>query len=377
MKNTPRMLLYFNEKGRDTVMTTSYAPPKISPGTPQASPVRHTHLDVLRIFAAVSVLLLHVVTPYLTSYVNYGRPLWWITMYLSELTRTGVPLFFMISGFLLLSSPSTADFSSFYKKRFTKLLPPFLAWNVIYYLYARISGGLPLFDPEFFRQLFKTGTSYHLWYLYSIALLYLFLPFFKRIVDHTSGRALAFFFVLVLFQPTLKPFINTILSGHFYIRFAEDGIVGYFGYTLLGYLLGRYRLPKPARLTVYAAGILSFLLFPIVSGNAILQNGDYTWAGGYTLNHYLEAAALFVFAAEAFRNRTFERLHTLSSLTFSVYLMHVLVLDILTNGLDAVHDVITPSLWMTLLMLLSAIVCFLFAWLWRKGIQLLKKCRTH
>ena len=65
------------------------------------SRARVGYVDYVRVFAMVMVILLHCICDYANMEKNFGRPLWWLTGLLNEVTRTGVPLFFMISGFLL------------------------------------------------------------------------------------------------------------------------------------------------------------------------------------------------------------------------------------------------------------------------------------
>ena len=64
---------------------------------------RAAYLDFLRCFAIFSVLLLHTLVPVVTNTGVYGAPSWKLCVALDALTRVGVPLFFMLSGYLMLS----------------------------------------------------------------------------------------------------------------------------------------------------------------------------------------------------------------------------------------------------------------------------------
>src|SRR5215216_3311907 len=46
------------------------------------------------------------------------------------LSRNGVPLFFLISGYLLLSKQE--DLSVFFRKRAARIVVPFLVWSILY-----------------------------------------------------------------------------------------------------------------------------------------------------------------------------------------------------------------------------------------------------
>lgn len=325
------------------------------PESASVRPVRELYPDILRTFAAFMVILIHVTSRYFSTSAYYGRPLWWVLVFINEAARIGVPLFFMLSGYLLLSGKDDGILS-FYKKRFSKLLLPFLWASVIYYLYYRIAAGQPVFDIAFFDQLFREGTAYHLWYLYSLAMLYLFIPFLKMIVrqcgnDRRGLLTLILLLALLTWQTTLKPLLNVIFSGHLYFYMASDGVVGYFGYALLGYILGHYDFPKAVRRIILALGAVSFVVFPLILGNDIISSGSYIWNGGYTINHYIEAAAVFLFAKELFSAR-FAAEHPkcagaasyLSSLTFPVYLIHVLVLEFAQEFMKPLLTGFTPGM---------------------------------
>lgn len=330
-------------------------------------PARVTAWDALRVFAAIMVILLHILTPYFTNRENHDHTLWWVTLYLNELARTGVPLFFMISGALLLSSPAARDTTSFYKKRFKKLLPALLIWSVVYYLSYRIPAGEPVLNFAFFDQFFQSGTAYHLWYLYAIALLYLFFPFLSRMLAGVNRREVLIFLLLVLLQPTLKPFLNTVLAGRLYVFLAEDGFVGYLGYAILGYYLSQYPPASKKKAVVCLLGLAVFLFCPLFSAERIQQSGDYYWNGGYTINHYCEAAALFLLFSTFFnkaKNGHATILSTLSSLTFSVYLVHVLVIRAVDVLFSAVRARLSPSIWMAIEFSTVTAISFAMAWLW-------------
>lgn len=338
-------------------------------------PMRELYPDVLRTFAAVMVILIHVTTRYFSTSAHYGRPLWWVLVFINEITRIGVPLFFMLSGYLLLSGTGSDSILSFYKKRFSKLWLPFLWASAIYYLYYRVAAGEPVFDPAFIYQLLRGGTAYHLWYLYSIAMLYLFIPFFKMITDRCKDRcgipALLVLLVLLTWQTTVQPLLNTIFSGFLYFNLTSDGVIGYFGYALLGYILGHYELSKTVRRIIFILGAISFVAFPLLLGNGIMTSGDYFWNGGYTINHYIEAAAVFLFAKKLFspvyagKHPAFTSAASyLSALTFPVYLIHVLVLEFVHEFTKPLLTGFTPGMILLLHAVLVTVISFGLSALW-------------
>ena len=177
-------------------------------GGPPAS--RRGYLDVLRCLAIFLVIALHCTAGQIVRPELFGTRTWLACDIVNGFARMGVPLFFMISGFLLLSSGKTDDIRGFYIHRFSKLLPPFLFWDVLYYFETCAAGGQAPGLLPFLQELTGQGSKYHLWFIYQIAGLYLLMPFLKKILDHSTRREQLAFLAVVLLQPTIFRFLNII-----------------------------------------------------------------------------------------------------------------------------------------------------------------------
>ena len=324
---------------------------------------RIPYLDFLRCLAIVFVVLLHVMVPFLSNPALFGIPSWRFCIFQNEFNRTGVPLFFMLSGYLLLRSSSTSNISWFYQKRTGRILPPLLIWNLIYYVLRAYHAGDPIRVRGFLSSLINQGSSYHMWFVYTLLGIYLLTPFLKRMTDACTPGQELLLIGLVLFPCTIRPLLNTALPC--YIHLFDPLMEGYLGYFLLGHWLGSHRLPLLGRLLVYLLGVAGFLLG--AGGNMTAAPGSLPFNGGYSLNHYLCAAAIFVF----FRAALEDHLHRgsaiprilakLADLVFGVYWVHPLVLGLVTlwlgNHLTVMQAVIFRSaLTLGISFLFSAIV---------------------
>ena len=286
------------------------------------------HLDLLRIFAAFCVILLHVLAPLHGSAADFGTRTWHAANLLNEITRTGVPLFLMLTGCLLLPSASTKNFGAFYRRRLSRVLLPFLVWNLIYYVYNRTQNGLPVIDRAFFDQLINNGSEYHFWYVYTLIGIYLLLPFLARMLEGCTNNQILWLLILTTFPSTLRPLLN--ITTPVYIFLFNPLLEGYLGYVILGHYLNR--LPK-TRITAAAIPVCGIAGFAIGVGFNYFRSApgalDLMFNGGYTINHYLLASAFFLLARflPMPASGAFSRiLQKLSSLTYTVYLAHVLVL---------------------------------------------------
>lgn len=296
---------------------------------------RIPYLDFLRCLAICFVVVLHSITSTLVNPAFYQCSTWYLCMLITPFVRTGVPLFFMISGYLLLSRPNTEHIEIFYRHNIPKLVIPLTVWNLIYYAHEIISGQHPIEINQFLSRFFNQGVSYHMWFIYTLVGIYLLCPFLKRMVGHCTTRQLVLLLGIIMFPTTFRPILNQILPV--YLFFFNPLMEGYLGYFLLGYILGRAELQKKARILIYVGGIAGYAV--CLFENLAQSSPDaiaLPMNGGYMLNHYLLAASLFVFFRTWFETRTnrLEKwsnpLAKASNLAFGVYWVHVLILNIIT-----------------------------------------------
>ena len=223
-------------------------------------------LDVVRFIAMFTVVCCHCTDPfnfYPGTAPNIGEIKLWGAIYGSVL-RPCVPLFVMITGALLL--PIRGDASTFYKKRIPRVFYPFLIWSVLYNLFPWITGLLglnpqiildffPYAGEEVMQQSFSVSLEYilmipfnfsilavHMWYIYLLIGLYLYLPVFSAWVEKASERAKLMFLLawgVTLLLPYYYQFVSNYLWGtcswnSFGMLYA---FAGFNGYLLLGHYL--------------------------------------------------------------------------------------------------------------------------------------------
>lgn len=236
-------------------------------------------LDVVRFIAMFTVVCCHCTDPfnfYPGTAPNIGEIKLWGAIYGSVL-RPCVPLFVMITGALLL--PIRGDASTFYKKRIPRVFYPFLIWSVLYNLFPWITGLLglnpqiildffPYAGEEVMRQSFSVSLEYilmipfnfsilavHMWYIYLLIGLYLYLPVFSAWVEKASERAKLMFLLawgVTLLLPYYYQFVSNYLWGtcswnSFGMLYA---FAGFNGYLLLGHYLKNLEWSLKKTLTI-------------------------------------------------------------------------------------------------------------------------------
>ena len=223
-------------------------------------------LDVVRFIAMFTVVCCHCTDPfnfYPGTAPNIGEIKLWGAIYGSVL-RPCVPLFVMITGALLL--PVRGDASTFYKKRIPRVFYPFLIWSVLYNLFPWITGLLglnpqiildffPYAGEEVMQQSFSVSLEYilmipfnfsilavHMWYIYLLIGLYLYLPVFSAWVEKASERA-KLMFLLAWGVTLLLPYYYQFVSNYFWGTCSWNSFgmlyafAGFNGYLLLGHYL--------------------------------------------------------------------------------------------------------------------------------------------
>jgi len=286
------------------------------------------YLNLLRVIAIYFVILLHCVSPFLQKVGLFGQRAWLISDCINAITRMGVPCLFMISGYLLLSDERSLDIKSFYKKRLPRILIPLFVWNVLYFIYDRVITKQTIKPMEFLSQLFNNGSSYHLWFVYTIFGIYLIIPFLKRIVDACTQRQVLILLSIILLTSSIRPLVNEFTSINFFLF--DPLIEGYVGFVLVGYLLGSNQLSRKMRGLIYIGGVIGLLIG--IYGNYVLSSPselNLFFNGGYQINQYLAAIALFTAVKQIpiRQNSVFFRfINSLSKLTFGIYFIHILVL---------------------------------------------------
>lgn len=291
------------------------------------------YLDIIRCAACLMVILLHSISPYIFNASYYGTKSWGMFLVMNSICRTGVPLFLMISGYLLLSDYRSGGIGDFYKRRIPHIVLPLAAWNAIYYVFFAVVDKTPISFMDFTGKVLNSGSAYHLWYLYTLLGIYLLIPFLKKITDACSLKQLCLLLLLICFCGTIRPFINTVTPV--YIYFFDPLANGYLGYFLLGYILGKLPLKKRFTIPLLTAG-LSGLLLDVIHGSFASSPSGIVLPhnGGYDIAHFLLAAGLFVLVRGVFGSAVgIGFLKRLSRLTFGVYLTHVIFIELIQRYL--------------------------------------------
>ena len=201
-------------------------------------------IDFIKVFSMLAVIILHAASPilYRLNHIDMGN--WMAGNIYEGMVRMAVPLFFMVSGVLLLGSKKQESLIDFFKKRFSKVVIPLLVWSLVYILITKYSHGK---DIDIFTHIlysFNKPQYYHLWFMYAILGIYLILPILKIFMQN-STKELQWYFVGLWFVVAIAlPFFNHFHFIQLWVKSHLPMMVGYMGYLVLGYLLSQIKLNK-------------------------------------------------------------------------------------------------------------------------------------
>ncbi len=284
--------------------------------------MRIYYLDSLKVLAIFAVILIHSAANAL--YANSpDTPLFVYANALDSLSRFCVPVFFMASGAVLLSRDY--DIWQFYKKRLFRIIPVLVFWSLVYLLFRVFVKDEEMGVLKAITIFFGGHVYYHLWFLYTIIVLYLLSPFMRRLVLSLSSVEATILFALWFVMAVAMPHAEAVMELKFGFAYRELG--AYSGYFMLGYYLSRIEFRRP----------VVFLSLFIVSSSAIfyltgyfsLQKGE-LFAAFYdyaTPLVFLQAISMFALFKSFETAKSLEYIAKLSPLVFGVYLLHPLILE--------------------------------------------------
>lgn len=273
---------------------------------------------------------------------RYSRLRAWKTALIFEvICYWAVPVFIMLSGATLLKYKERYDTKTFFKKRFIKVLIPWIIWSGIVYITKNRNLNLIQFIKDFFYC--RIESIY--WFFPLILFLYCLIPILSILTEKKEYRKILK--AIVIFQFVFNGIIypicvvtDTTLPKIFSYCIGTNA---YIIFLLLGYLLSTKNFTKKQRIVIYLLGIASAIIryfytyyFSIKKG--VLNRDLFDYCSGVSV---ILAVAVFVFIKNIEWEKNIKKMHIkpeiitkISSCSFGIYLMHMIIKRMLTNMLN-------------------------------------------
>ena len=285
---------------------------------------RIVYIDWLRIVAAFMVVIIH------TSGMLYmdcpkGPSEYYLGFWSGELVRSAVPIFFMISGALLLRPGYDASPKKMVRKAL-KVLALMLIWSFVYAILTLH----PFESHELSIKgvIFSTIKGpFHFWFFEILIGLYLLTPVFKAITEYKEGVIVKYYIALFVLFGIIISSLQSIPYCHKWIMDVTSKIsvewLGFAGYFFLGHYLDqkRYVVSTWGVILIFIGAVL--LQGFVFTNMGLLYSSDKFW--WLTI---VEASALFVLFANCQLLRTAgEGVKLWSSFAMGVYIIHPFILE--------------------------------------------------
>lgn len=327
--------------------------------------------DRLRILATLLVITIHVAAPTAHQNTEYWTWYWWSANLIDSFARPAVPLFVMLSGYLLLSK----DYSIpvFLRRRYAKILLPWFFWSVVFLLYNHHSKNDPVNFGTALEYLVSNKVHYHLWYLYLTLGLYLTYPILRPWVRSAKEQEFWYFFVLCAIGTWLYKFLFIFYKIQIGIHF--ELFTNQTGTFILGYYLGtKLDGTQPERIQPFRISrdkLWWISVACIVVGSLWTMFGTWYFSQAQgkfeayfydylTPNVGIASAGFFTFAYLTFqRGKLLDIEKAFVGASFGIYFTHVLVLDWWSRAGFWAYK-FHPSYCIPVVVVLTAIGAFLF-----------------
>ena len=309
---------------------------------------RIAFLDYIRVFACFLVILVHASENFYgapgstdlagpQSFLANEADRLWVSIY-DGFARMSVPLFMIVSAYLLAPMKENQTSWQFYLHRFTRILPPMLFFMILYstlpMLWGQIDSATSLKDLSRLFLNFPTLAG-HLWFMYPLISIYLFIPIISPWLNKATPREERFFIGLFLLS-TCIPFLNRWAGEVWGQCFWNNYHMlwyfsGYLGYLVLAHyirvhltwdkrkkiLIGLFSMITGAIITIYSFYIQA--IPGVLHSTPVIE---VAWAF-CTPNCVLLTAGAFLMFSCITREVAPRIITDLSQLSFGIFLIHI------------------------------------------------------
>lgn len=297
------------------------------------------HLEMIRILALFCIVYDHTGPRGSSLYTFTGGQLTWMVSLISAvLCKVGVPLFFMVSGALLLQKEES--WKKVYTGRLPRILTVLVLFTLLRYLYEGLVAGTATLSLSGFLEMVWTGNLFlPYWFLYTYCGLLLLLPFLRRMVRNLTEEEEGLMEILLLVALSVLPLLTAFGLP---VPGVPVMVTDSLGCFLMGFLLEESGFVKKTKgkqlLWLALAGAM------VVLANVLLTVQGYQGGTVPVLGMLVPATAVFIWirklAGGRPRGTSATVVEGMGGCVFGVYLLE----DYLRNGLAFIWEGLAPRI---------------------------------
>ena len=328
-------------------------------------------VDILRTIAIFAVVLIHTTTRTLEASSLKIQEVPW-ALFLNQTGRFAVPLFFMISGYVLeLNFKIHESYFSYLKKRISRILIPYICWSGIYYFFVYTKH-----TENYFQALLGGDASYQLYFIPALLIFYLVFPLIHDFHKFIGSKWITICFVIIELSLLYQDYYLTPIKIFYPIKVALfNYFVFYFGVVLANNKENIVTLTKKWKYLLFLTSVFLGIYVFYEGFNRFLITHNYlTFYSQWRPSILIYTISITGFLYWCFNRNTkyVSIIKTLSKLSFFVFFIHVIVLEViwyvfLKNVFQLTHNQICQNIWYDPLYFLAVtIISFTFAFLIHK-----------
>lgn len=338
---------------------------------------RDYSLDFLRVISMILVIFIHMSNFYCRAFGDISDISYMGATIFNGLARISVPIFFMISGALLIKGEHD---DKKYKKRILTYVLILLFWNLAYYFWNVFYIKDTVFNIKDLVESLFIPTKRHLWFMYAIIGIYIVLPFIQSMFKNMDDKLKKLYMYLWLGLCGGVYMITLLLGRSSTIDYPIPLIQNayYLGYFIAGYIIYEHinKLANKKTLKYWVIYIVSSVV--IIGSTYILSmefNKYYESMFAYrSIFMMLASISMFIIVVvnkdKILNKGVIKVLNFVSPYSFGIYLTHVLFLNLLTENFNILK--INSFIGIPVFSLLLTIVSLIFVYILKK-LPLLKK----
>ncbi len=312
---------------------------------------RNYSLDIIRIVAFCSVAAVHFFLN--TDFYNTGikEPIHFLMVIVRTFTLVCVPLFLLLSGYLL----NTKTLSKNYYKGIIKTLSIYLIASIICYFHNKYFTGLPTSLSDFIFSITSYKSAKYSWYIEMYIGLFLLIPFLNLVYNNIKLKKDKQVLIVTLIVITMLPsvfntynfteagwWLNPAFSNN-YNKLIPDYWINF--YPITYYYIGAYlnefkpKIKPLNNLLMYLGTGFVFGVYCIYRsyGHIFISGAYQHWNGLLVM---IISVLLFILLVniktDNFNKNTKKFLSKLSNLTLGAYLISSLCDDLVYNFLSKI-----------------------------------------
>ncbi|WP_053141753.1 acyltransferase family protein [Erwinia billingiae] len=324
------------------------------------------NIKLLTLVATFLVILLHTAAiPF-----SYFHLAWSVSVMYEALGRIAFPLFLLVAGYVSLNK--NESLLSTLKTRVLDLVIPLIAWSVIYIVYGQQVK--MNHSSVSVLELLSTPAWPHMWFIYTMILLYLVTPLLNTFITYGSQQRVNYTLTIWFVLASVYMLFDNVKANLLESRPLPDPsnidmVVYLSGFYILGGVVRRFKI-NPKVIIAGVIFILSVVLTAVMTYSLSIStfkpNQIFLFYAAPTM--VVVSLSFFFMLLNAplrFGKSAIGVIRALSNLSLGIFFVHAMVLEVLLNLLQLNFE----GYYSILTIPLVAIACFaisaLIVWLIR------------